>query len=137
MTKLILTVKCNTVNIGQIGYCACKQSCSENEGDCDFNYQCQDGHRCGSNNCPDSYGFDINTDCCYVPIVGDEHFCSVEYPCGADDGDCDFDEECQSELFCGSNNCPNSLGVSSLLDCCEPQGKLYFGEYVSYEYDNK
>ena len=71
-----------------------------------------------------AYGFDSNTDCCYVPILGDEDFCTSEYLCGADEGDCDFDEECQSELFCGSNNCPNSLGVSTMLDCCEPQGKL-------------
>ena len=116
------------MNNGDIGYCACKQSCTENEGYCDYildyNYQCKDGHRCGSNNCPVSYGFDSNTDCCYVPIVGDEDFCTSEYLCGADEGDCDSNEECQSELFCGSNNCPNSLGVSSLVDCCEPQGKL-------------
>ena len=112
------------MNNGDIGYCACKQSCTENEGDCDFNYQCEDGHRCGSNNCPNSYGFDSNTDCCYVAINGDENFCTHEYPCGADEGDCDSNEECQNELFCGSNNCPNSLGISSSIDCCEPQGKL-------------
>ena len=116
------------MNSGDIGYCACKQSCTENEGYCDYildyNYQCKDGHRCGSNNCPVSYGFGSNTDCCYVPILGDEDFCNVEYQCGADEGDCDSNEECQSKLFCGSNNCPNSLGLSSSLDCCEPQGKL-------------
>ena len=100
------------------------QSCAENEGDCDFNYQCKDGQSCGSNNCPDSYGFDFNTDCCYVPIIGDEDFCNDEYPCGADEGDCDSDDECQTGLFCGLHNCPNSLGVSSTIDCCEPQGKL-------------
>ena len=100
------------------------QSCAENEGDCDFNYQCKDGQSCGSNNCPVSDSFGSNTDCCYVPTVGDEDFCTPEYPCGADEGDCDSNEECQSELFCGLNNCPNFLGVSSVLDCCEPQGRL-------------
>ena len=134
------------MNNGQIGYCACKQTCTENQGDCDFSYQCKVGHRCGENNCPNAYGFDSNTDCCYVPILGDEDFCNVEYPCLVDEGDCDSNEECQSELFCGSNNCPNLLGVSSRIDCCEPQGKLLlncnalFGwipAYVSYEYDNK
>ena len=109
---------------GDIGYCACKESCTENKGDCDFNNQCRDGHRCGKNNCPNSYGFDSNTDCCYVAINGDENFCTLEYPCGADEGDCDSNEECQSELFCGSYNCPNSLGLYWSLDCCEPQGKL-------------
>ena len=114
---------CATVSNGEIGFCTCN-TCTENEGDCDFNYQCQDGHRCGSNNCPNSYGFDSNTDCCYVAINGDEDFCTLENPCGADEGDCDSNEECQIELFCGSNNCLNSLGVSSSIDCCEPQGKL-------------
>ena len=111
---------------GDIGYCACKESCTENKGDCDFNDQCRDGHRCGKNNCPNSYGFDSNTDCCYVAINGDEDFCTLENPCEADEGDCDSNEECQSELFCGSNNCPNSFGVSSSLDCCELKGKLQY-----------
>ena len=100
------------MNNGEIGYCACKESCTENEGYCDFNYQCRDGHRCGKNNY------------CYVTIIGDKDFCNVEYPCGADIGDCDSDDECQNELFCGLNNCPNSLGVSSTIDYCESQGKL-------------
>ena len=112
------------MNNGDIGYCACKQSCTENEGDCDLNYQCKDGYRCGSNNCPNSYGFDSNTDFCYVAIIGDENFCTVDNPCAADEGDCDYNDECQTKLFCGSNNCPHYLGVSSSVDCCEPQGKL-------------
>ena len=123
------------MNNGDIGYCACKQSCTENEGDCDFNYQCQDGYRCGSNNCPDSYGFDSNTDCCYVVVVGDDDFCTPENPCGADEGDCDSNEECQSELFCGSNNCPDTLGTSSLINCCELQGKPLLIFYVMIEWN--
>ena len=122
------SVNCTTVNNGDIGYCACKQSCNENEGDCDFNYHCQDGHRCGSNNCPNSY------DCCYVAINGDEDFCTFDNPCGADEGDCDSDDECQSELFCELNNCLNSIGVSSTIDCCEPQGKLSINFNTIFEW---
>ena len=34
-----------------------------------------------------------------------------------------MDNECESDSFCGLNNCPESLGVSSDVDCCEPKGK--------------
>ena len=68
---------------GDIGFCAC-QSCFENEGDCDFHYHCQNGLRCGSNNCPASLGFNSNTDCCYDAAVGDDDFCTIENPCNED-----------------------------------------------------
>ena len=108
---------------GEIGYCACKP-CSEHEGDCGFHYQCQEGHRCGSNNCPSSLGFGNYTDCCYMSTTGDENFCIIEQPCKEGEGDCDANEECRNDLVCGSNNCPNSLGTSSETDCCESKGKI-------------
>ena len=111
-----------TTTNGGFGFCSC-QSCSENEGDCDFHSHCQGDLKCGSNNCPDSYGFDSNTDCCYAFVIGTEDFCWIGLPCDADEGDCDSDDECRSYLFCGSNNCPDSLGVSPEVDCCEPKGK--------------
>ena len=106
---------------GKIGFCAC-HSCSELEGDCDFDNQCQKGLRCGSNNCPVSFGFDMHTDCCYSTSIGSEDFCTTDEPCEVDEGDCDSNDECKSHLFCGSNNCPGSLGFSSSVDCCEPKG---------------
>ena len=114
---------------GDIGFCAC-QTCTENEGDCDYDYQCQDGLRCGSNKCIDIFGFDSNTDCCYATNVGDENFCTIDYPCKINEGNCDSDDECQSSLFCGSNNCPADLGVLPSVDCCEPKGKTI----RSYQY---
>ena len=51
------------------------------------------------------------------------NFCTSDDPCEVDEGDCDVDWECKSNLFCGSNNCPVSLNVSSEVDCCEPKGK--------------
>ena len=38
--------------------------------------------------------------------------------CAVDEGDCDFNDECKIGLFCGSNNCPVSLGFDSEVDCC-------------------
>ena len=113
---------------GDIGFCAC-QTCTENEGDCDYDYYCQGSLRCGSNNCIDKdiFGFDSkNTDCCYAPNVGDEDFCTTDYPCKINEGDCDSNDECQSNLFCGSSNCPDDLVVlpsEDSVDCCEPKGK--------------
>ena len=48
---------------GEIGFCKCNP-CSENEGDCDSDDECQDGHICGYNNCPISLGFGTEVDCC-------------------------------------------------------------------------
>ena len=91
-------------------------------GDCDSNDQCKESLRCGSNNCLDSFGFNAHTDCCFTAIVGDDDFCSTDEPCEGNEGDCDSDYECKSNLFCGSNNCPDSLRVLSSIDCCEPKG---------------
>ena len=121
-----------------MGYCGCN-SCIENDGDCDSDNQCQNGLVCGSKNCPFSLGFNSNTDCCYDAVVWDEDFCSLDNPCGSDEGDCDSNDECKTKLFCGSNNCPHSLGVSSSIDCCEPQGILLLNcttifTYVIFSY---
>ena len=73
---------------------------------------------CGFNNCIEEAGFNVTTDCCYLPVVGDKKFCTSGIPCGEDEGDCDSHEECESELFCGSHNCPDSLGFDLTVDCC-------------------
>ena len=99
------------------------QPCSENDGDCDFDQHCQKGQRCRSNSCLPSLGFDSNTDCCIKANHGDEDFCTIDEPCGVNEGDCDGDHECRNELFCGS--CLNSLGFSSDIDCCEPKGNFF------------
>ena len=117
----LFSVDCANVFNGLIGFCAC-HSCSHHEGDCDFNDQCQEGLRCGSNNCPGYFGFKVNTDCCYTAIVGDEDFCTIDKPCEVNEGDCDSNDECKNHLFCGSNNCPEYLGFLFSIDCCEPKG---------------
>ena len=101
-------------------FCTYENPCVANQGDCDTHDECQDGLLCGSNNCPDSLGFHSEFDCCYVPAIGDEDFCTILNPCGQDEGDCDSQDECQTGLGCGSNNCPDSLGFNSGVDCCYP-----------------
>ena len=108
-----------TVSKGEIGFCHCN-TCSEDEGNCDVHDECQDGLACGSNNCPASLDFDSEVDCCYQPSLGDENFCAFGIPCGENEGDCDAHDECQNGLSCGSNNCPDSLGFDSEVDCCYP-----------------
>ena len=114
---LIILVNCTSVVNGEMGFCYC-HSCSENEGDCDSNEECQDGLACGSKNCHVSLGFANDTDCCYMPALGDEHFCTPINTCGDNEGDCDSSDECRNNYFCGSNNCPDSLGFGSDIDCC-------------------
>ena len=45
--------------------------------------------------------------------------CTVEKPCGANEGDCDFNNQCAEGLICGVANC---IGPEHPLnaDCCEP-----------------
>ena len=57
----------NPHEYGQIHFCKSDNPCGENEGDCDSDDECQDGLKCGSNNCPSSLGFDSEIDCCYKP----------------------------------------------------------------------
>ena len=91
-------------------FCTFQNPCGADQGDCDTHDECQDGLFCGSNNCPDSLGFHSEFDCCYAPAVGDEHFCTTTDPCAVDEGNCDFSNECQSNLFCNAaSSCPTYL----------------------------
>ena len=113
---MLSLVDCATESNGEIGFCHCN-ICSENEGDCNSHKDCQDGLFCGSNNCADSLSFDSDVNCCYQPTMGDENFCASGIPCREDEGDCDSNSECQSDLFCGYN-CPASLGFDTEVNCC-------------------
>ena len=130
-------VNCATASNAEIGFCNCK-TCHENEGDCDFHDECQDGLFCGSNNCPDYLGFHSEFDCCYAPTLGDEHFCASGIPCGEDEGDCDSNSECQVGLACGSNNCPAYLGLYPDIDCCSIMTHIMSPNYPnSYPFNAK
>ena len=51
--------------LGDDNYCSGSNLCQNNEGDCDFNNQCDYGLLCGNNNCPTESGHGSNTNCCY------------------------------------------------------------------------
>ena len=54
---------------------------------------------------------------CATVINGEIEFCKCN-TCSGNEGDCDSNNECQNNHFCGSNNCPVSLGFDSEIDCC-------------------
>ena len=47
--------------------CRDKGPCAAGEGDCDYDYECLKGLKCGRNNCDRSLGFSNESDCCYDP----------------------------------------------------------------------
>ena len=100
-------------------FCTLENPCDVNQGDCDSNDVCEDNFVCGLNNCPESLGYDSAVDCCYKLPVGDEDFCSINNPCGKDEGDCDLDDECQTGLVCNTiTDCSSSFGLNFEVDCC-------------------
>ena len=109
---------CYNATIGDKNFCTQHTPCGTNEGDCDIHNECHKGLACGTNNCPESALFNSDVDCCYNATIGDENFCTYITPCGTDEGDCDTHDECQDDLFCGSNNCLDYLGFHSDFDCC-------------------
>ena len=48
---------------------------------------------------------------------GDDFFCICN-TCSENEGNCNAHDECQDNLLCGSNNCPDSLSFDSEVDCC-------------------
>ena len=41
------------------------------------------------------------------------------FKCGLGEGDCDKNEECETGLICGRDNCPSEFGFGdSSDDCC-------------------
>ena len=57
----------------------------------------------------------FKVDCATVSI-GQIGFCNC-VPCSEDEGDCDFHDECQDNLLCGTKNCPHPH-INSQVDCC-------------------
>ena len=52
--------------------CCVGKKCKAGEGDCDYDSECEDGLKCGKDNCLNSifdFGspFQSTDDCCYIP----------------------------------------------------------------------
>ena len=101
--------------IGNFGNCTISNPCGEDEGDCDLDSQCKGNHKCGTDNCRSPLDFESFYDCCYSL---EEDFCTLENPCGANQGDCDSNDACLDGLICGLNNCLASLDYDNEVDCC-------------------
>ena len=100
-------------------FCTIHNPCADKEGDCDTDEMCEEGLRCGINNCPASLSYDSEVDCCYFSIAGDDDFCTADNPCSIDEGDCDSNNDCQTNLFCDTvNSCPAHLGFNFDVHCC-------------------
>ena len=55
-------VKCESED----DFCTSENPCAEDQGDCDTHDECQDGLRCGTNNCPITASMSTDMDCCSV-----------------------------------------------------------------------
>jgi len=107
--------------------CSKEHPCAEAEGDCDEDYECEEGLTCGFRNCNGRYH--NYADCCYLPKntknYGEcngnnpqvEHCCSKDNKCEENQGDCDSDEDCKEGLVCGQQEC-NDMNFSEDADCC-------------------
>ena len=76
-------VNCSTASNGDDGFCNCN-TCSENEGDCDYQFHCQDGLSCELDNCPASLGFDSEIDCCSSKQIVSPNYPGL-YPANAEE----------------------------------------------------
>ena len=61
----------DAISLGEDKYCSAQTPCNHNEGDCDFNTDCNGTNiRCVSNSCPGYLGFQSGTDCCQDACFG-------------------------------------------------------------------
>ena len=137
----------NEMLLGEDGYCSALNPCNHNEGDCDFDTQC-DGFNstCIDNSCPSELGFPTGTDCCHDACgknsyqAGQVGFCNSTCPCEADEGHCQSDDQCIPSHTCLPGSCPISLGFSNATSCCQDVGCGYgnveSGLLVSPNYPN-
>jgi len=68
---------CVPACVGEDSCCNENNKCDVGEGDCDYDSDCLEGLKCGSNNCPGSRSWlwgspdwDSSDDCCYKPDAG-------------------------------------------------------------------
>ncbi len=102
LTRLHVILKFNGPFIALL-YDFISLRCGENEGDCDWDDDCEGSLICGSNNCLETRNshamYDLNDDCC-------ERRCKPNHPCDEGEGHCESNSDCAHPwLNCGDNNC--------------------------------
>jgi hypothetical protein len=106
-------------------WCRDNGPCSEGQGDCDSDAECQSGLICAQN-VGAKYGWPENRDVCEWPSGSGSYngfetgpdWCRDNGPCPAGQGDCDSDAECQSGLIC-AQNVGAKYGWPENRDVCE------------------
>lgn len=120
----ICLASCPAVPVGGWDFCTSECPCDDGEGDCDSDSECAPGMQC-IRNVGLSYGYtDPDIDVCVAgcPLggIGTWDYCSPECPCGAGEGDCDSNSDCETGLTCVTNVGSN-YGWDSDVDVCELQ----------------
>ena len=105
---------------GSNDYCRDYGPCSEGEGDCDSNSECESGLTC-VNDVGAKYGWRSIVDVCESTsggTPGSNDYCRDYGPCSEGEGDCDSNSECESGLTC-VNDVGAKYGWRSIVDVCE------------------
>lgn len=73
------------------------------------------------------FNFFPDDSCYFGAITVGNKCCSTGNKCGIGGGDCDADNECETGLICGHNNCREFNRKAGLgADCCTKRCKWYF-----------
>ncbi len=108
-------------NPGNGRFCTDCGPCAQGEGDCDNDAECGSGLIC-ADNVGAQFGFAPGVDVCVASggctlDPGNGRFCTDCGPCGAGQGDCDQDSECQAGLTC-VDNVGAQFGFAPGVDVC-------------------
>ncbi|WP_428267823.1 hypothetical protein [Haliangium sp.] len=102
--------------LGTSTFCSALCPCSQGEGDCDSDAECESGLRCFSN-VGAQFGLDEDVDVCADAINGHNDNCSTSNQCGEGEGGCDDDDECSAGLTC-FNDTGADFGLDPSTDMC-------------------
>ncbi len=109
---------------GATNYCSPECPCTEGEGQCTDDTECDSGLTCVPDQGAD-YGYDWYIDVCLADCHGSiepgaYNYCSPECPCDEGEGQCSDDTECASGLTCVAN-VGASYGYAWYIDVCEAE----------------
>jgi Zn-dependent metalloprotease len=120
-------------------YCSSACPCTEGEGQCDSDAECDSGLVCGENEGA-AYGASWWYDVCVPGVVschpatpGAWAYCNSGCTCAEGEGWCKSDAECDSGLVCGQN-LGASYGYSWWVDVCVPSGACHVGSVGGFSY---